>query len=104
MPYNAKRLHTGTVSTQLPHPLSLSEALGRLRTSISDSYHSFIIDDISLLDGALVNVERLSGHRQLSDVYLLALAVAHDARLITLDTRIPLGAAIGANEDHLVII
>ena len=58
--------------------------------------HQFFPDDVSLLDGALVDVRRLSGHRQLTDVYLLALAVAHDARLVTLDTGIPLGAVPGA--------
>ena len=59
---------------------------------------------MSLLDSTLVDVAVLSGHRQLSDVYLLALAVAHDARLETLDTRIPLGAVVGATEDHRVVL
>ena len=40
----------------------------------------------------------------LTDVYLLALAVAHDARLVTLDTRIPMGFVQGAKEDHLIAI
>ena len=35
---------------------------------------------------------------------MLALAVAYDARLATLDTAIPRGAVPGANEDYLVVI
>ena len=70
----------------------------------STQYHQFIADDISLLDGALVRYRDLSSYRQLTDVYLLALAVAHDARLVTLDTQIPLSAVRNANESHLAVI
>ena len=45
-------------------------------------HHRFIPDDVSLLDDARMDARQLSGHRQLTDVYLLALAVAHDARLV----------------------
>ena len=45
-----------------------------------------------------------SGHRQLTDVYLLALAVVHDAQLLTLDTRIPIDAVHGAKESNLAAI
>ena len=76
----------------------------RLRAAVSTEYHRFIPDDISLLDDALVDAGRLLGHQQLTDAYLLALAVAHDARLVTLDTRIPVDAVRGANESHLVVI
>ena len=84
--------------------MSVASAMERLQTAMSIGYHQFIHDDISLLNGALVDANRLSGHRQITDVYLLALAVAHDARLVTLDTRIPLDAVHGANESHLVVI
>ena len=75
-----------------------------LRVAVSSPHHLFIADDISILDTTLVNTTNLTGHRQLTDAYLLALAVAHDARLVTLDTRIPMDAVIGATEDHLVVI
>ena len=87
-----------------PRPLSLTEAYELLLAAASTPYHQFIADDISLLDDTLVRYSDLSGYRQLTDVYLLALAVAHGARLVTLDTSIPLGAVRGANEDHLVVI
>ena len=87
-----------------PCPLSLTGAYERLLDATSTQYHQFIADDISLLDDTLVRYNDLYSYRQLTDVYLLALAVAHDARLVTLDTHIPLGAVRGANEDHLVVI
>lgn len=75
-----------------------------LRTATSTVYHQFFPDDISLLDESLVDDRRFLGYRQLTDVYLLSLAVTHAARLVTLDTRIPLHAVRGADESHLVVI
>ena len=87
-----------------PGTLPVVEALARLRTAVSTPYHQFISDDISILDETLVEVRHLTGHRQLTDAYLLALAVAHEARLVTLDTGIPLDAVHGATSEHLVVL
>jgi predicted nucleic acid-binding protein len=46
----------------------------------------------------------MHGHRQLTDLYLLALAVAHQGRFITFDARIPVTAVRGARPEHLVSI
>jgi hypothetical protein len=43
-------------------------------------------------------------HGQITDVYLLGLAVEMGGRLATFDRRIPLIAAIGADQKHLEII
>ena len=85
-------------------PLSLAEAYAQLLDATSSQHHQFIADDISLLDDALVHFRDLAGPRQLTDVYLLALAVAHDARLVTLDRRIPPRTVRGATEYHLAVI
>ena len=87
-----------------PGAFSIAEAMAGLRDIVDTEHHRFIPDDISLLDDALVDVRQLLGHRQLTDVYLLALAVTHNARLVTLDTRISRDAVHGANESHLVVI
>ena len=87
-----------------PRPLSLAAAYEQLLAATSAQYHQFIADDISLLDDTLVRYHDFSSYRQLTDVYLLALAVAHNARLVTLDTHIPLSAVCGANESHLAVI
>ena len=89
---------------QYAHPLSVAVAMERLQITMSIGHHRFIPDDVSLLDDARVAPQRMLGHRQITDVYLLALAVAHDARLVTLDTRIPIHAVRGANAAHLTVI
>ena len=85
-------------------PLSLAEAYEQLLDATSSQHHQFIADNISLLHDRLVRFRGLTGPRQLTDVYLLALAVTHDARMVTLDTRILLTSVVGATEDHLAVI
>ena len=85
-------------------PRSLTEAYERLVDAISALNHQFIADDVTLLDDTLVRFRGLAGPGQLTDVYLLALAVTHDMRLVTLDKRILLTPVAGATDDHLVVI
>ena len=87
-----------------PRPRPLAEAYEQLSAATSSQHHSFIADDISLLDDTLTQFRHLSGHRQLTDVYLLALAVVHDAQLVTLDTHIPRNTVRGAKETNLAAI
>ena len=89
---------------QYPRPLNVVDVMERLRAATSAEYHQSIPDDISLLDDARVSAQHILGYRQITDVYLLALAVAHDARLVTLDRRISPDAVHGASERHLVAI
>jgi predicted nucleic acid-binding protein len=44
------------------------------------------------------------GSRQVTDVYLLALAVQQGGRLVTLDRAVPLKAVRGARTTHLAVI
>jgi len=48
--------------------------------------------------------ERLIGHRQVTDAYLLALVTGHGGRLVTLDRDIALQAVRGAGARNLVTI
>jgi toxin-antitoxin system PIN domain toxin len=57
--------------------------------------HVFWGDDISLLDERYVDPARLLGHAQVTDTYLLALALAHGARLASLDRRLVTSAVRG---------
>jgi len=72
-----------------------------LRGICSHEGHRFWPDSISLRE--IVGPNHALTHGQLTDVYLLALAVAHDGRLATLDRRIP-AAAVDGGKDALVII
>ena len=87
-----------------PNPLGIAEAVERLRDAVSTPYHQFVADDISLLDDTAVDSGSLSGPKQISDVYLRALGVAHGFRFVTLDKRVPLAAVREAREESLLII
>lgn len=57
-----------------------------LRSLLAVGRHIFVPDSMSLL-GA-VDVQRILSSRQITDTYLIALALAHGARLATFDTKI----------------
>lgn len=57
--------------------------------------HHFWADDVSLMDAKRVDASRLLSHGQVTDSYLLALAVAHGGRLATLDRRLVCDAVVG---------
>ena len=66
--------------------------------------HAFWPAPVSLRDEKIFNPSFIRGHRQLTDVYLLGLAVKTGGRLATFDRTIPLGAVIGARREALAVI
>ena len=66
--------------------------------------HEFWPCDVSLRDESVLNWTRIIGHNQITDAYLLALAVRYGGALATLDHRIALSAVTGATADHLVLL
>ena len=66
--------------------------------------HEFWPDNVSLRDDSAVDFARVHGHNQITDLYLLALAVKHDGALITFDQNIPLHAVHGATSGHLQLL
>jgi len=83
---------------------SLPDLRSLLSFNIQQGNHEFWPDDISILDNGLIETEHILGPKQLTDVYLLALAVKNHGRLVTLDERISVTAVVGATEDNLYII
>ncbi len=73
----------------------------RLREACRVLDHEFWPDDISLRDDALVNFNRVQGHNQITDLYLLALAVHRGGCLTTFDQTIALASVHGATARHL---
>jgi len=65
--------------------------------------HRFWNDDASLLDPAAVDAGRLLSTGQVTDSYLLALAVKHGARLATFDKRLVTSAVHGGDAARHVI-
>jgi uncharacterized protein len=65
--------------------------------------HEFWTDDISLLDGKRVEVGRILSSAQVTDSYLLALALANSGKLATFDRRLVVDAVVrGARGLHLI--
>ena len=81
-----------------------AEAAARLRVVCADPGHEFWSDSVPLLDESLFRLQAITGHRQITDIYLLGLAVKHGGRLATFDRSIPLKAVVGASTDRLELI
>ena len=68
----------------LPDAVTPSAALAVLQRMADRKDHSFWPDDISVHEAAsLMGI--IAGHRQIMDAYLLALAIRHNGKLITID-------------------
>ncbi len=82
---------------------TIGDAIGRLRSFRESGHHTFWSDDTSLCDEAVLPAH-IQGYRQLTDVYLLALAVTKEGRLATFDQGIPLSSIDGARDRHLAFL
>lgn len=86
------------------NPFPTSAVIERLALAARHPTHQFWAADISLIDESIADRTRIHGPRQVTDLYLLALAVRHGGRLVTLDSSIALSAVRGAGPEHLVVI
>jgi toxin-antitoxin system PIN domain toxin len=85
-----------------PGPVPVAEAASRLGRAAASQHHAYWHCRTSLLDTKRVTWSRIHGPRQVTDVYLLALAVANEGRFVTFDHGIPIQAVAGAEPRHLV--
>ena len=94
------------ILSQSAYPMSATPAdvAQRLGDAVADPAHQFWPDDINLLDAGALQWDRLLSGRHLTDLYLLLIAVRHEARLVTFDGNIPLHIATGAQPHHLCVI
>lgn len=76
----------------------------QLRLACSTLNHEFWPDDISLRDDKYVDFSRVQGHNQITDLYLLALAVSRGGCLVTFDQSIALSSVRGATVRHLQLL
>jgi hypothetical protein len=75
-----------------------------LGAATQTDYHEFWPDDLSLLDGSLIDHSLVHGPKQITDVYLLALAVKNGGRLVALDRAIPIATVRGAMPQNLEVL
>jgi uncharacterized protein len=83
---------------------TLEDAAIRLRTFCDDRRHVFWTDSVSVREDGRFRWNHVQGHRQLTDIYLLVLAVAKQGRLATFDSSISLRAVQSARADNLEVI
>jgi uncharacterized protein len=84
-------------ATHRASPEQVADGLKALTQALD---HEFWPDDASLLDESLFDFSRLHGHRQITDAYLLALAVRRGGALASFDAALPLSAVRGAAKRH----
>jgi uncharacterized protein len=87
-----------------PNALPVRAVMERLAEATTSGLHEFWPDDISLLDQDLVDAARIHGPRQLTDLYVLALAVRHGGRFATFDHSISIEAVKGAKARDMVLL
>lgn len=79
--------------------------IGAVITQISQLcgtvHHHFWGDTISLIDTTVFKHTHLLGHNQITDAYLLALAVHRDGVFLTTDEGISIQPVMGAQKRHL---
>lgn len=85
-------------------PVTMGEAVVALCAQIALPDHEFWPDDLSIADSDRFDHRRIMGPSQLTDIYLLGLAVKHGGRLATFDRTIPLAAVCGAEPRHVAVI
>jgi len=96
------RILTGTAFRNPPYrPVEVIESLNALRNA---GGHQFWPDTISITDEKLFDSKYIGGPKQVTDVYLLALATASGGALATFDRSIQLRAVKGATKANLQII
>jgi uncharacterized protein len=83
-------------------PLGFALVSEKMAQVCSHLDHQFWPDDASLLLDGVVNWPRVLGHQQVTDVYLLAVAVRHQECLVTLDHRISLSTVSSSADSNLL--
>jgi len=85
-----------------PGARPVSQVLAQVKVLCASTHHHFWPDAVSLTDERILNPLHLLGHRQLTDAYLLALAIHNGAQFVTLDGTIALQAVRGAKAGDVV--
>lgn len=87
-----------------PNPLPVRAVMERLREATRSPFHEFWADEVSLLEPRIADASRIHGPRQLTDLYLLALAVHRGGRFVTFDASVSASAIRGAEKRHIVAL
>ena len=83
---------------------AVADITARLSAFTGASDHVFWTDTLSLRDSRHFRHTSILTSKQITDIYLLALAVENQGSLATFDQHIPLAAVPTANPSHLVVL
>jgi uncharacterized protein len=86
-----------------PDAPSIAEALSLLQLNLAHSGHVFWPDDLDLVGAITHSGARLQGHRQITDAYLLGLAMQRKGQLATLDRSLVTLLPRGRDEGNTAI-
>jgi uncharacterized protein len=84
--------------------LPIQRVREQLRKACATLDHEFWPDDISLRDDRHVDFDRVQGHNQITDLYLLALAVHRGGCLASFDQAIAISSVRGATAKNLKLL
>ena len=87
-----------------PNPLPVARVAERLAEAMATADHEFWPDDVSLVGAGVMDWHRVIGPRQITDVYLLAMAVRRQGRFVTFDARVTPSAVALARDEHLCVV
>jgi uncharacterized protein len=86
------------------NPVATMDAIALLAMGLKEPGHAFWPDDISITDDAIFDHSYILGPNQVTDVYLLGLAVKNGGRLVTFDRGLPIKSVRGAGARHLIVL
>ena len=72
-----------------PNALTPANAFALLGSNLKHPGHEFWRDEIQLTEVVELTQAKLVGHQQITDVYLLGLAIHKKGKLVTLDRNVP---------------
>lgn len=87
-----------------PNRFSLEIVADLVRDMLILADHEFWSDDISLLDPARFDLGQVVGPKQLTDMYLLALAIKNGGCFVSFDSRVILQTVQFAKPENLLIL
>ena len=87
-----------------PDAVSPVEAAGLLAYNLKHQNHQFWTDEITLSQAIEPFSNRLSGHQQVTDAYLLGLAIHKNGKLATMDRAVTALLPAHMREDHCLEI
>jgi toxin-antitoxin system PIN domain toxin len=87
-----------------PAPVTPSVAIELIASATASESHEYWQCSLSITDPTTIDRSRVLGPKQVTDIYLLALAVAHGGVFVTFDRHVSIGAVPDATVDNLVVL